>query len=791
MPARLRRAGIAASIGALRAAPGGPRGATMSTVARYGRFIASENCFELTEEPPRKWRNTHYTEWGGVEMYSEVSNIGDGFTRIRDVAGNICQLVAWDAKYLYIRDDETNLTFNPWGAPCPQPTTGRSCRYYPEKTVVSGVAGGLRATQRVFVPRREPVEIWTVTVENLEDRPRRVSAFAYALFQLSGGTAAGGGVWKDNYSEVLPECGGVLVTNRHHSCPTDRYKGYLIAAEGFTAGNGYRDHFTRSEYCLSTPRILWGWNCDGRGSYGPDCAGVVQVARTIPPRGSVRIDFVIGATSGREELAALKATLAPERIDAWLAEQEEVERRHARAFSVDLGPEHADRSHLINLFVKKQTYSYIVDKSGFRDNLQIDNAIALYDYPTAKANLLRALAHQMPNGAPIHGYRPLNRHIYSDKPAWILQTVPWLIKESGDLSLLDEVVPYFESAESGTVWDHVQRAYRHLAGDLGRHGLCDQHHADWNDQLEPTRETGARESVMVSQQLCFGALEIAELAERVGDRDAAAECRRIHADMAAKINAMAWDGAWYQRTICEDGYRLGSARNPEAQIFINTQSWAVLGRVATGERARQCMESVDRLIERPFGFVICAPPLTRYDPRIGKYCYVMPGIVENGGCYCHAAGFKLVADCLLGRAEDAFRTFLKVAPDHPENPIPNSGLEPFSFTNNFQMFGPVRGQAGYPWKTGTAGWFTIGLVEWILGARRHYDGLLIDPCLSRTVPRARVDRLYRGALFRIALDNTAGRCRAPREILLDGRPLPGNVIPPQEPGSVHEVQVTI
>ena len=763
----------------------------MSTVERYGRFIESDNCFELTEEPPRKWRNTHYTEWGGTEMYAEVSNLGDGFSRIRDVAGNICQLVGWDAKYIYVRDDATNLTFNPWGAPCPQPTTERSCRYYPEKTVTRGTAGGLRVTQRMFVPRQEPIEIWTVTIENLEDRPRQVSTFAYALFQLGGGTANGGGVAKNNYSEVLPDCGGVLVTNRHHSCPTDRYKGYLIAAEGFTAGNGYRDHFTRTEYCLSTPRIMWGWNCDNRGSYGPDCAGIVQVTKTIPAKGSVRIDFVIGATSGKAELLQLRKKYTPQQIESWCSEQERIERSHAKAFCVDLGPEHANRSHLINLFVKKQTYSYIVNKSGFRDNLQIDNAIALYDYPTAKANLLRALEHQMPSGAPIHGYRPLNRHIYSDKPAWILQTVPWLIKESGDLGLLKEVVPYFESPEKGTVWDHIQRAYRYLAKDLGKHGLCDQHHADWNDQLEPTKETGARESVMVSQQLCFGALEIADLATRIGDPAAAEECRQIHASMAKKINELAWDGAWYQRTLCEDGYRLGSAKNPEAQIFVNTQSWAVLGQVAQGERARQCMASVDKLIERPFGFVICAPPLTKYDPRIGKYCYVMPGVVENGGCYCHAAGFKLVADCMLGRAEEAFRTFLKVAPDFADNPISNSGLEPFSFTNNFQMLESVRGQAGYPWRTGTAGWFTMGLVEWILGARRHYDGLLIDPCLSKTIPKATVSRLYRGAMFHIELDNTAGRCRQPRSITLDGKPLQGNVLPPQAAGSEHRVQVVI
>ena len=61
--------------------------------------------------------------------------------------------------------------------------------------------------------------------------------------------------------------------------------------------------------------------------------------------------------------------------------------------------------------------------------------------------------------------------------------------------------------------------------------------------------------------------------------------------------------------------------------------------------------------------------MSKYDPRIGKFSTTMPGHAENGGCYNHAAGFKVVADCMLGRAEEAWDTFIKVAPDNPQNPL--------------------------------------------------------------------------------------------------------------------------
>ena len=154
---------------------------------------------------------------------------------------------------------------------------------------------------------------------------------------------------------------------------------------------------------------------------------------------------------------------------------------------------------------------------------------------------------------------------------------------------------------------------------------------------------------------------------------------------------------------------------------------------------------------------------------------VRPNYATNGGCYNHAAGFKAVADCMMGRAEAAWRTLIKVAPDSPWNPIRRSWAEPFAFNNCYDLIPEIYGRAQYPWRTGTAAWFTMALVEWMLGARRSYAGLLLDPCLSREVPPARLVRTFRGARFEIELDNRAGRCKGARSITLNGQPVNGRV----------------
>ncbi|GAB4246665.1 MAG: glycosyl transferase [Candidatus Methylacidiphilales bacterium] len=763
----------------------------MSALANYGFFNPSENTFTLTGEPPRKWRNIHYNQPGPEEIYAETSNLGDGPITVRDNAGCTCTLVGYDAKYLYIRDDETNLAFNPWGDPLPTPVSDKRCIFHPAFTRIESTCADLAVRQTVFVPADEPVEIWTAEVRNLANRPRTVSLFAYAMFQLTGSGPEGQWVGKDNHSRIHRELGAVIIHNRSREVPNGRFNGFLATPTltHYVGATGYRDFFTTEAYSLAHPRLLHGWNADNRVFYGPDCAAALQVRFTLAPGQSARADFILGQTGDVAELATRLPRFSPSTIDALLADQIKNENRRASSFRVDTG--NVDRDSLINCFAKKQMVSYLINKSGFRDNLQNDMGVVLFDWPMARANLLRAISSQYISGAVPHSFRPFNRHQYSDKPAWLLHCVPWCLKESGDLTFLDETVPYSDSDQSESVWHHMLRAMRFLAQDTGAHGLCDQHFADWNDGLEPSEKTGPRESVMVTQQLCLGLLEIAELARRRQEPEVEREAMDLHAHFTRLLNEVAWDGEWYVRTLTTSGYTLGSHQNAEGKIFLNTQSWAVLSRTAPEDRARSAMAAVDRLIETDHGFSIAAPAFTVFDERIGKFSASRPYYTENGGCYNHAAGFKGVADCLLGRAEEAWRTYLKVAPGSPWNPISNSCVEPFSFTNCYSLTEEWKGLALYPWRTGTCAWFTQLLVEWILGARRHYDGLLIDPCLSRTVSHAKVRRTFRGAIFDITLDNSAGRCRGLTSLTLNGQPVVGTILPPQPPGTTHQVHVII
>lgn len=752
--------------------------------AKYGYFDHSNRTYVLTSDPPRKWRNIHFNRPGEWEIYAETSNLGDGPVTVRDWDGNTCQIVGYDAKYLYIRDEETNVVFTPWGDPVATLVSDRKCTFHAAFTKIEGSACGLRVEQTVFVPTDEVCEIWRIVVRNLENRPRRISLFAYALFQLTGTNSEGKGVWKDNDSQVFTDLRAVWVHNRDRSVPTRRFNGYIATTSpGFYGGSGYRDFFTRENYSLADPKILFGWNCDNRGFRGPDCAGIVQVMLDLPADGEGRADFFLGSAEEPAQLKTLSNRWSPEVVDAALEQRITTDDRQSEMFQVDTGD--GDRDGLINHFCKKAMVSYLINKSGFRDNLQNDMGISLFDWSMVRANLLRAIASQYISGSVPHGFRPWNRLQYSDKPAWLIHCVPWCLKESGELAFLDERLPYCDDPKEETVWEHMLRAMRFLVHDTGANGLCDQHFADWNDGLEPSEKTGSRESVMVTQQLCLGLLEVAELARRRGEEAIQREALDWHAHFKKLLNDVAWDGQWYVRTLCSGGYTMGSNANAEGKIFLNTQSWAILSQTAPPDRAALCMAAVDRLIENDYGFSIVAPPFETFDERIGKFSASRPYYTENGGCYNHAAGFKGVADCILGRAEQAWRTYLKVAPGSPWNPISNSHVEPFSFTSCYSITPEHPGLALYPWRTGTTAWFTQLLIEWILGARRHYDGLLIDPCLPAALPCARVVRTFRGCRYEITIEQTGAR-----SISLDGQSIEGKLLPLPDSSSA-KVYVTV
>ena len=77
-----------------------------------------------------------------------------------------------------------------------------------------------------------------------------------------------------------------------------------------------------------------------------------------------------------------------------------------------------------------------------------------------------------------------------------------------------------------------------------------------------------------------------------------------------------------------------------------------------------------------------------------------------------------------------------------------------------------------------------------LGVRPQFGGLLIDPCVPADWREFRVTRVWRGAVYRIKVENPEGVEKGVGRIICNGQAVEG-LIPVQPAGSVSQVTVTM
>ncbi|MFA5097991.1 MAG: glycosyl hydrolase family 65 protein, partial [Candidatus Margulisiibacteriota bacterium] len=90
-----------------------------------------------------------------------------------------------------------------------------------------------------------------------------------------------------------------------------------------------------------------------------------------------------------------------------------------------------------------------------------------------------------------------------------------------------------------------------------------------------------------------------------------------------------------------------------------------------------------------------------------------------------------------------------------------------------------------------AGWTYMLATEWILGARRDHEGLLIDPCIPSKWKKCKITRPFRGAVYEIEIENPKGVEHGVSLLEVDGKKVQGNLIKPHGDGRAHRVRAVM
>ena len=197
-------------------------------------------------------------------------------------------------------------------------------------------------------------------------------------------------------------------------------------------------------------------------------------------------------------------------------------------------------------------------------------------------------------------------------------------------------------------------------------------------------------------------------------------------------------------------------------------------------------------LDTKYGIVLLQPAYTRYHLELGEISSYPPGYKENAGIFCHNNPWIVCAEAELGHGDRAFEVYARTAPAYIEDISEIHRTEPYVYS---QMIAgrdaPSFGEGKNSWLTGTAAWTFLSVSQAILGIKPTLDGLQVDPCLPHTLDGFTLTRRYRGALYRITVENPEHVEYGVKSVRVDGKPIEGQVLPLLPAGAACEVRVVM
>jgi cellobiose phosphorylase len=454
---------------------------------------------------------------------------------------------------------------------------------------------------------------------------------------------------------------------------------------------------------------------------------------------------------------------------------------------------------------------------GFRDSNQ-DLVGFVHQIPErARQRIIDIASTQFADGGCYHQYQPLtkrgNNDIgggFNDDPMWLIFGTVAYLRETGDLSILDEPVPFDNVPGSEkSLMHHLRVSFDHVVNNLGPHGLPLIGRADWNDCLnlncfsfdpdesfqttENKTEGSKAESLMIAGQFVIYGNDYVELCRYLGDNAEADRAQRHVDAMCKAVKRHGWDGEWYLRAYDFYGNKVGSHENREGKIFIESQGWCTMAGIGLADgMVEQSLNSVKKYLDCEHGIVLNNPAFTEYLPEYGEISTYPAGYKENAGIFAHNNPWVIIGETVLGRGDEAWNYYRKICPAYLQDRQELHKVEPYVYSQMTAGKDAARpGEAKNSWLTGTAAWNWYAITEFILGIKPTLSGLMIDPCIPADWKHYTVTRKYRGATYEISIFNANNANKGVKSINFNGQTLTGNVLPVAAAGTVNTVEVTL
>lgn len=797
---------------------------------RYGHFDDEHREYVITD-PKTPWPWINYL--GNEDFFSLISNTAGGYSFYKDAKFRRLTRYRYNSvpmdnggRYFYLKDGDT--IWNPGWKPCKTPLDFYECRHGMNYTRITGRKNAVEASVLFFVPLHTWGEVQKLTLQNLGTETKTLKLFSFQEWCLWN-AATDMENFQRNFStgEVEVE-GSVIYHKTEYRERRNHYAFYSVNAsiDGYDTDRetfvGLYNEFAEPEAVVegrARNSFAHGWS--------PIASHYIEV--TLAPGESRDFVFLLGyVENAPEEKFAGKQTINKEKALRMIANFDttaKVDRAFDElkaywdsllsVFTLKSGNAKLDR--MVNIWNQYQCMiTFCMSRSasffesgigrgmGFRDSNQ-DLVGFVHQIPErARARIIDIASTQFPDGGCYHQYQPLSKRGnndigggFNDDPCWLIFGTVAYIKETGDFSILDEMVPFDNQAGSEvTLFEHLKVSMNHVLNNLGPHGLPLIGRADWNDCLnlncfswdpnesfqttENKSEGSKAESLMIAGLFVVTGKDYVELCRHLGKHKEAEHMAQAVSDMEEAVKKHGWDGNWFLRAYDFFGNKIGSHENEEGKIFIESQGWCTMAGIGLEDGfVDKALDSVKERMECEHGIVLNNPAYTTYHVEMGELSSYPEGYKENAGIFCHNNPWVIIGETVAGRGDDAWSHYTKILPSYVEEKYQTlHKVEPYV---NCQMVAGKDaarpGEGKNSWLTGTAAWMWYTVSEFILGIKPSYDGLTIDPCLPTSAKEYEVCRKFRGAEYIIKVKNPKGVNKGVRSLLLDGQRMEGNTVP--------------
>ena len=802
---------------------------------RYGYFDDKAREYVIDRpDTPAPWVN-----YLGSPAYGAIiSNNAGGYSFERSGAnGRVLRYVfnQFDqpGRYIYLRDDASGDFWSASWQPVAKDLKDYQvkCCHGMGYTRMEASYAGISSQAVYYVPQGKAYEVWALTVTNNSDRDRSLTLTGYAEFtnhsnyeqdqvNLQYSLFIGRTLFEGN--RITQQIHGNLDAlaqgeDVDDKTVTERFFG--LAGAPVSSYCGDKTAFLGAYHGYGNPQGVAAGDLGNVESYNENSCGALSCKVKLAPGESKTILFATGMKPSAEAAAILAGYADPaarvqQEVDAlkteWYSRFNHLQvNTPDPAFNTMLNTWNAYNCFITFIWSRAASLIYcgLRNGYGYRDTVQDIQGIIHLEPEMACEKIRFMLSAQVDNGGGLPLVKFTHNPGHEDTPddpsyvketghpayraddaLWLFPTVYKYVAESGNLAFLDEVIP-FANRDQGTVYEHLKRAVEFSLNHLGPHGLPAGLYADWNDCLR----LGANgESAFVAFQFYYAMRILRQFAAHRGaDQDVRWLDEKL-AEYQGRIQELCWDGDRFIRGFTEAGERIGEAAAPEANFWLNPQSWAVISGLADSHQADTIMEGVSQRLNTAYGAVLMDPPYHAHAFDGALAVIYNPGTKENAGIFSQSQGWLILAEALCGHGQRAFGYFTENAPAAQNDRAEIRHLEPYCYGQFTE--GPASkhfGRSQVHWLTGTASTVMVGCVEGILGLRPDLDGLRLAPAIPKEWDSFTMEKDFRGRRLHIRVENPDHRESGCRSLTLNGQAMPDNYIPASALQDENEIILTL